>query len=167
MADVDLDGHLEIVAGGISNAYQTATLVVLDTSDLQGASVEENADYQLLGLPPGREKARILFSRSCVNRATSPFNMAHMLELHQRNLQVHVLEDLGPSGAIILYEFEPWPELKSVSDSSAFRFEHQKLEQAGRVNHSWKRDREDLRRGIRFLARPEGGIATDPAQRGP
>ena len=156
MLDVDLDGRPEIVASGISNAYQTATLVVLDPSDLQGASVEENADYQLLGLPPGREKARILFPRSCVNRAVNPYNQVSRLELDQRRLLVHVLEDVGPSGAIVIYEFEPGLRLKSVSDSWQFRFEHEKLEQAGKADHSWRRDLEDLRRGIRFLTRPEG-----------
>ena len=86
--------------------------------------------------------------------------MAYLLELHERNLQVHVLEDLGPSSAIVLYEFEPGLKLKSVSDSSQFRFEHEKLEQAGRADHPWKQDLEDLRRGIRFLTRPGGRAIT-------
>jgi hypothetical protein len=70
-----------------------------------------------------------------------------------------VIEDTVPGffpSATVIYEFEPGLTLKSVSDSSEFRFEHEKLEQAGRVNHSWKQDLEDLRRGVRFLTRPEG-----------
>ena len=71
----------------------------------------------------------------------------------QRNLLVYVAEDIQPLSAVVVYEFEPGLKLKSVSDSSAFRFEHEKLEQAGRADRSWKRDLEDLRRGIRFLPR--------------
>jgi len=62
--DLDSDGKKEIFLGGANNDYKQATLVVLDPETFEGASLEPDLDYQILGFPPGKEKARILFPRT-------------------------------------------------------------------------------------------------------
>lgn len=48
VGDIDGDGVPEILLGGIANSYRQAVLVVLDPRHFDGASQEENGDYQLV-----------------------------------------------------------------------------------------------------------------------
>ncbi len=67
IADLNKDGRDEIILGGVNNGSQCATLIVLDPEHMGGASVEENPAFQLRGFEPGREIARLMFQRSCLN----------------------------------------------------------------------------------------------------
>ncbi len=153
ITDIDGDGRQEICAGGISNSYRSATLVVLDPADLHGASVEEDADFQLLGFSPAREKARLLFYRSCLNREDFPYNRVDALWFHENRLVVSVLERPAPPETTVLYEFGPHLELRNVAPSDYFRAEHEKLERAGTLKHPYGRDVDEARSGIRYLRR--------------
>lgn len=75
MADLKGDGMSEIYAAGISNAWNAATLVVLDPETFGGAAQEpEHPEEQLLGFPPPQELARIILPRTCLNRERHSYN---------------------------------------------------------------------------------------------
>lgn len=153
ITDIDGDGQQEICAGGVSNSYRSATLVVLDPANLHGASVEEDADFQLLGFSPAREEARVLFYRSCLNREDLPYNRVDAVWSHENRLVVSVLERPAPPETTVLYEFGTRLELRNVAPSDYFRAEHEKLERAGNLNHPYTRDVEEARNGVRYLRR--------------
>lgn len=91
--DLDSDGSPEIVLGGHSNSYQAATLVVLDSRYVQGASTErESPKFQILGFGPGREKARLLFPPTGVNRLLEARNFVSQIVLRFGCLQLEVRE---------------------------------------------------------------------------
>jgi hypothetical protein len=50
VADLDNNGINEIYLGGVNNSYKQGTMVALDPDSFEGASIEENPDYQLLGV---------------------------------------------------------------------------------------------------------------------
>lgn len=92
-ADMDADGIPEIILGGHSNSYQAATLVVLDSRHVQGASTEgEFPNFQILGFGPGREKARLLFPRTGVNSLLQGRNFVSQVVLRFGFLQLEVRE---------------------------------------------------------------------------
>ncbi|MBL0156067.1 MAG: hypothetical protein IPP47_02980 [Bryobacterales bacterium] len=75
--DLDGDGTPEIVLAGLSNSYNTATLVVLDPTRMSGASKETSRDYQLLGQADPVERARLLFARTQANLFRQKYNYGH------------------------------------------------------------------------------------------
>jgi hypothetical protein len=91
--DLDSDGSPEIILGGRSDAYQAATLVVLDSRHVQGASTEgESPKFQILGLGPGREKARLLFPRTGVDSLLEARSFVSRVVLRFGFLQLEVRE---------------------------------------------------------------------------
>ena len=75
LADLDGDGRQEIIATGISNGYHQATMVVLDSNNVNGASIEAaRPEIQIHGMGVPHERARLLFPRSDLNLATAPWN---------------------------------------------------------------------------------------------
>lgn len=96
MADLNGDGKSEIYAAGISNAWNAATLVVLDPETFGGASQEsEHPDAQLLGFPPARELARIILPRSCLNRERHQYNGVNELYAQDGTITVDTGEMFG------------------------------------------------------------------------
>lgn len=80
VADIDGDSHPEILLAGASSGYRQATLIALDPGRVFGASSEMDGEaLQIQGFRPAREKARLLFPRSCVNRALEESNRATRL----------------------------------------------------------------------------------------
>jgi hypothetical protein len=136
--DLDGDGRLEIILGGISNGSNAATLVVLDPDDFGGASVEENPDYQLLGFPPGVEKARLLFPHTCIGKALNePYNFLTGMELEQPGIAVGVAERSAPEQPVIHYHFTGQLGLRQVDASSNFVRVHAQLRTAGKLDHDY------------------------------
>lgn len=75
-ADLNRDGKELLLAGGMNNAYQSATLVVFDPANVRGAARETDASAPELGLrdfPPGTELRVVLFPRTCIARL-KPYN---------------------------------------------------------------------------------------------
>jgi hypothetical protein len=157
LVDLDGDGNQEMVLTGISNGNHAATLVVLDPDDLRGASHEENQDYQLQGFPPGHEKARILFPRTCINRKFHEYGVPGRPVIRGDSIEVEVTENLTPPGAmlgLVYYRLNRKLELMEVFVNDPFKVLHRELQAAGQLDHSLT-DREisELRQ-LRYLKRP-------------
>jgi hypothetical protein len=110
--------------------------VVLDPRDLGGASVEQNPDYQLQGFPPGREKARLLFPRTCINRKFHEYNCVGILGAQGGIIKVGVKEG-GPqrSSPGVAYHLDRRLSLISLEFSDDLRGLHRELEAAGQLDH--------------------------------
>jgi hypothetical protein len=151
MQVADGDGVKEIYLAGISNAYKTATLVVLDPENFAGASVEEAVDYQLQGFAAGRERARILLPRSCFNRRLHEWNSVEDLWVQPGEISVTVSERKIPRAASVLYRFTGELKLKEVVLSSNFRAHHAELEAAGVLDHKFTAGEEGELHQVRHL----------------
>jgi hypothetical protein len=157
LADLDGDGNPEILLAGISNGYKAATLLVLDPSNLGGASYEEDADYQLQGFGLGREKARILFPRTCINRKFYQYGVPGQLIVQGDSIEVRVSEKLtspGESEAVVFYRLSRKLELTGVVVADGFKAIHRELEAAGRLDHSLTDKEISKLRQLRYLKRP-------------
>ena len=153
LADLDGDGTEEILLGGISNGYGAATLVVLDPRDLGGASVEENPDYQLQGFPPGREKARILFPRTCINRKFHEYNWLQELAFSGDRIKLHVRQRQRDFGSIVVYYLDRRLLLIGLEFPDYLRGVHRELEAASQLDHPLtEREIAELR-NLRYLKR--------------
>lgn len=153
VADVDHDGVQEIVLGGVSQGHKQATLVILDPRRLGGASVEDEAPrYQIQGFPPAREKARLLFPRSCINRKFEPYGQMFHLLAAPDSLTAHVHQRaVSSANHTIAYELTPHLELKQLIVPDTFRALHQELEASGQLDHKLSEREEAELRKIRYL----------------
>src|SRR5262249_49023576 len=99
LADLDGNGREVIIATGNAHGYDTqATVVVLDSEHVSGASKEVRPEFQIQGMGIAQEKLRLLFPRSDLNRGSFPYNFAIEPTLRHGNLRVTVLECLAPIG---------------------------------------------------------------------
>lgn len=106
-ADLDGDGRQEIYLAGISNAYKTVTLIVLNPDDFQGASEERDAPgYQLLGFPKPKERARLLLARSCLSLKMDPYNSVYRLHVNSSEIILETTEPIADGGSIV-HQFSP------------------------------------------------------------
>ncbi len=146
VGDYDGDGRPDIVVAGTSNARGRATVVVLDPAEFGGASAEEDPHYRLLGLGASREKARVLFPRTCINRSVEVRNNAAALWMHPGEITVAV--DEGQTGtAVVYYHLSAGLKLRAEDVSDGFRIEHRKLEASGALDHTLSPGEEtDLRK---------------------
>ena len=107
LADLDGDGREEIIATGIANGYDhQATLVVLDPDRVFGASTEVRPEFQIHGMGIAKERLRLLFPRSDLNKALFQFNLATDPTFEHGSLRLTVLECITPPGCHIYYEFD-------------------------------------------------------------
>lgn len=107
LADMDGDGREEIIATGSAHGYDAqATLVVLDSDRASGISREVQPDSHMPSLGLARERLRLLFPRTDLNRASFQFNMAIEPTIEHGNLHLTVLECLAPLGCPVQYEFD-------------------------------------------------------------
>ena len=154
VADGDGDGINEIYLGGISNAHRAATLVVLDPESFGGASLEQVTDYQLQGFAPGKERARVLFQRSCLNKRLQKYNGVEDLWVQPGQITVVVGERADRKYASVWYRFTGDLKLKEVVLLSNFRSHHVELEAAGILDHKLTPAEEAQLRNIRYLTPP-------------
>lgn len=155
VADLDGDGNQEMVLTGISNGNHAATLVVLDPNDLRGASHEENQDYQLQGFPPGHEKVRILFPRTCINRKFHEYGVPGRPAIQGDSITVAVRENVTPEAlpALVYYRLNRKLELAEAFVNDPFRVLHRELEAAGQLHHPLTDKEISELRHLRYLKR--------------
>jgi hypothetical protein len=136
-ADLDGDGRQEIILTGVAHGYDSqATLVVLDSDHVSGASKEIVPAYQIRGMGDAHERMRLLFPRSDLNRASFQFSLAVEPVVHNGNLRLNVLECLAPLGCPIAYEFNR--DFRLVAAHAAndeFRSAHDRYYQNGKDAH--------------------------------
>jgi hypothetical protein len=107
LADLDGDGREEIIATGVANGYDhQATLVVLDPDRVYGASTEVRPKFQIHGMGVAKERLRLLFPRSDLNRAMYQYNIAMEPKVEQGSIRLTVAECITPIGCRIWYEFD-------------------------------------------------------------
>jgi hypothetical protein len=143
-SDLDGDGVDEIYAAGTNNDYNQATLVVLNPNELGGASREtEKPEYQLLDLPPPRERARILFGRSCLVVPPMPRNVVSALRFQGSDVLVTTGEfDV----ASLIYRLDRSMKPIDLGATDGFVATHRSARQRGLIHHDFSpRELEPLR----------------------
>jgi hypothetical protein len=141
--DLDHDGAVEVLLGGVNNGYGSAILVVLDPRQCSGALVQRpNDPLALKGFQPGNEKAALLFPRTCINRRKGWYNMVHSINVHDGTLEVATSETNDYSGASVTYNFDSSLRLRTVSVSDAYKIQHQELRRLGELDHDFTEDEE-------------------------
>ena len=125
---------------------------MLDPENFDGASVEENRNYQIQGFPPARERARILFHPTCIARSLDRWSSANELWVRPGEIKVAITE--GPLGTSVLYRFTGDLALQDFTLSDGFRAYHRKLEAAGKLDHPFTPREESKLRALRYLLRP-------------
>jgi hypothetical protein len=154
IADLDGDGVGEIYLAGISNSTGSATLVVLDPDTMEGASLEENRDYQLQGFAPGRERARILFPRSCMSRKFEKWSQVGWLFMQPDAIAVEAIERTVSRAPGIIFHLTRDLKLEKVVLEDSFRIAHTEMQAAGQLDHQLTPQEEAEFRNIRVLVAP-------------
>jgi hypothetical protein len=137
LADLDGDGREEIIAAGIANGYDhQATLVVLDPDWVFGASTEVRPEFQIHGMGVARERLRLLFPRSDLNRASFQYNQAIEPAVEHGSVRLTVLECITPPGCRVYYEFDKnFRLIAAYAGSDEFRSAHARFYQNGKGAH--------------------------------
>ncbi len=107
-ADLDGDGNLEILLGGVNDAreFQCASLLVFDHRRVSGASCDPSGRSYFSGMAPGSAKRTLYFPRTdvCLDEE---FNWIQELQRSgNRRWRVTVGEAPGPSPAYVTYELD-------------------------------------------------------------
>jgi hypothetical protein len=121
--DFDGDRRGEVYLGGLSTAYKSAELLVLDPETFEGASREIIPKYQFLELASRKEKARLLFARTELNRRTEEFNSVSSFQVSDGQLVAAVREfnREDPSEPVVLYYFEGGLRLTKIEMTDGAR----------------------------------------------
>jgi hypothetical protein len=138
IADLDHDGKQELYLGGIDNQWRAATLVVLPLDDVSGASQQSDPRYQLLDMALPHER-RMLFPRTCINKALHPYNKVAEIRLRKDDLIVDVSEELITGNPSIEYQITPKGRVISVVPSDSFPVVHKKLEMERALDHPFSK----------------------------
>jgi hypothetical protein len=131
IVDLDGDGTPEILLGGVSTGYRSATLVALDPAAVRGASAEkETPEDQIVGFAPATEKARLLFPRTCINRVPDRYNAVGWLTVRPKQVRGQVWERRVPASSrpSITYTLDWNPRVTAVTASDRPRSLHHELE---------------------------------------
>lgn len=139
-ANLHHDGRMRLLLAGADNANHQATLVVLDPLKIVGQSTpKEMRDhkFELLGMPPAKEEAVVLFPRSCFS-AGQPYTRANSLRVTKERLVLTVAESvLEERSPWLTYEFDYDLNVLSVTAVAAdVVYTYQALQAGGAVNHS-------------------------------
>jgi hypothetical protein len=134
LADLDNDSANEIYLAGINNPYRSATLVVLDVDRFGGAARDsERTEYNLIGLPPPVERARIILPRTCISRANDPWASIFRMWVRHDEIVVETNERLK-NPLSILHHLSPDLNRHDAILGDAYRQEHRRLLQSGEID---------------------------------
>jgi hypothetical protein len=150
--DLDGDGIAELVAVGENNAYDMASLAVLDPRALSGHSPASPA-YTPQRIPVGTEKYYLLFSRCDVQKVAShKRNVSERAKLTNDGLlRVEVAENVDNAWCPLFYFFNPSMECVRVEADDSFITLHHKLEAQGKLTRKLDAQYyEELRQGILY-----------------
>jgi len=128
-------------------------LVELDPWNLHGASTPvrmKDQRFRLLDMPDAREERVILFPRTCLSR-NEPYTRVSALSVDEGGVHLQVFESYNPDpNKLLYYDFDRSLRLTRAFVSSNYRAEHLKLEESGRLHHSWREDEDGLSRGLEY-----------------
>ncbi len=152
LADLDGDGREEIIATGISEYDHQATLVVLDSDRVLGASTEVRPGFQIHGMGVAQERLRLLFPRSDLNRALFQYNMATEPTVEGGIVRLTVLECMAPPGCPVWYEFDKnFRLIAAFAGGDGFRSAHARFYENGKDAHPLSADEQAAFRKVRCL----------------
>jgi hypothetical protein len=159
--DLDKDGRDEILAAGSSADSSRATLVVLDPRNIAGAQVlSPDHPNQLLGFPPGTEKAVITFARGRLNKLRDQFNFAYWVgpsTAADQSFQVYVSENLNRLQGYLIYTLRPDLSLASVVPSMSLLNTYQEYSLTNLSSKPFgQADLEELQRGFTVVSGKSG-----------
>jgi hypothetical protein len=108
---------------------------VLDPNRLEGASLEaKRPEYQLLGFPPPRERARILFGRSCLIVPPNLRNVVRSAKVEGNDVVV----ETGENGeATLFYRLDRSLNLIQLGTGDGFVGVHHSFRQKGLIDHDF------------------------------
>jgi len=136
LADLDGDGREEIIATGVSQYDHQATLVVLDSDRVFGASTEVRPGFQIHGMGVAQERLRLFFPRSDLNKALFQFNQAIEPTVNHGVTRLTVRECIAPPGCQIWYEFDKnFRLISAYAGGDEFRSAHARFYQTGKNAH--------------------------------
>jgi len=162
LADLDGDGREEIVATGISNGYHQATMIVLDSDRVFGASVEAaRPELQIHGMGSAQERLRLLFPRSDLNKALFVYNAAGEAAVENGGIQLSVKECLQPPGCLMWYQFDRQFHLLTAYADEGFRTAHAQFYAKGKDAHSFSPKEQAEFEKIRCLVGCETEFVSD------
>ncbi|MGA9364753.1 MAG: hypothetical protein WBW16_10325 [Bacteroidota bacterium] len=150
--DIDGDGIAELLAAGQDNAYDMASLTVLDPQAVSGHSPAPPA-YTPNGIPAGREKYHILFPRCDVRKVASrKRNVGEFLSVQEdRLLGIGVAEEVDNSPYYLFYFFGDSMKCVRVEGQDKFVYLHRRLEAQGKLSRELDaRYYEELRQGVLY-----------------
>ena len=152
LADLDGSGREEIIATGISNGYHQATLIVLDSDKVFGASTEAaRPEIQLHGMGAAQERVRLLFPRSDLNKDLAVYNEGKDMTIDQGRIRLLVSEcSLNPD-CEILYEFDKSFHLRDVTPADFFRSAHKQFYLNRKDDHPFSAEEEAEFQKVRCL----------------
>jgi hypothetical protein len=152
LADLDGEGREEIIASGISNGYRQATLIVLDSDKVFGASTEAvRPEVQLHGVGVAQERARLLFPRSDLNKDLEVYNQSGDMTIDEGRIRLLVSEcSLNPN-CVILYEFDKSFHLRAVTPADFFRSAHKEFYLNRKDDHPFSAQEEAEFQKVRCL----------------
>src|ERR1035437_596466 len=139
-ADLNGDGVEEILLAGVNNGYRLGTLVILDSRSVSGASSQPG--LQILGFPPGTEKAVVLFPRTCVSQ-NAPYNRVPDLRItRERRIVLAVVEGVSEARnpGVMIYELDFGLNVVNCRPDSHLQEAHRAMELQGVLDHSWTED---------------------------
>ena len=154
-ADLDGDGHEDILLAGVNNGFRQGTVIIFDSRCIAGASRQPGR--QILGMEPGTEKVVILLPRTCVSR-NAPYTRVSELRITRgRRIVVVAAEGFSeaqnPGGMI--YEFDFELNVVNARPDSRLQEAHRQLEIEGELDHSWtEEENERLRSEVVIIRHP-------------
>ena len=153
VTELDGDGKEQIIATGVARGYDAqATMIVLDSDRVFGASKEVQPEYQLRGMQNAQERLRLLFPPSDLNRASFQFSFAAHPIYQNGNLQLSVMECLAPIGCPIRYEFnKKFQLIAAYSGEHEFKSAHDRFYQNGKDAHTLREEEQAAFLKVRCL----------------
>ena len=147
--DLDRSGRRYLLLAGVNNGNHQATLVVLDPLKISGVvTPTEMKDhrFELLNMTPAREKAVVLFPRSCMS-ADQPYTRVSNLQVSKDRIVVTVSEGVVESAQGFVYEFDYDLQTVNVVPGNGVELErvHRSLEARGKLDHPFDFEKESGR----------------------
>lgn len=154
--DLDGDGVVEILAGGVQHGAEQAVLVVLDPRKVEGAAQLEpaNSPVQFQDMNKGSEKAVVYFPRTEMNRKLDQFNVMYDLEIVSGLIQGSVYEQIGAPHGYLIYTLGRDLMVKDLTKSASYITALMQLSQRRDLNLLTGEDEiEALKKQVRVVRR--------------
>jgi hypothetical protein len=126
-----------LAACGENNDYDRAFVAICGEEDPPWRSpLGQRPRYQYQNAPSGSPRRYILFPPTeLIHARDKPYGHAWSMRQLPGEIIVHV--ETGGEGGDFLYHFSETLEPRYVFPSGSHEFRHQRLEQEGRLSHSW------------------------------